>query len=87
MKDTPCWHDAVNSYGLLNRLRVLLACPASNWCANAEPMNFYMADSFEKSLGKLSGAEQKAAKLAAMDLQLDRKKPGLQCHRLTNIKE
>jgi len=34
-------------------------------------MPFLLADSFQSSLGKLSGEEQKAAKLAALELQIN----------------
>lgn len=39
------------------------------------------------SLNKLSGEEQKAAKLAAFELQINPANPGLQCHRLDNSKD
>jgi mRNA-degrading endonuclease RelE of RelBE toxin-antitoxin system len=48
-------------------------------------MPFLLADSFQASLDKLSGDEQKAAKLAAFELQINPANPGLQCHRLANI--
>jgi hypothetical protein len=47
-------------------------------------MAFLLAESFQTSLNKLSGHELKAAKLAAFELQIN---PGLQCHRLDNIKD
>ena len=50
-------------------------------------MAFLLADSFQSSLDKLSGEEQKAAKLAAFELQINPANPGLQCHRLDNIKD
>ena len=51
-------------------------------------MPFLLADSFPSSLEKLSGEEQKAAKLAAFELQINPANPGLQCHRrLDNIKD
>jgi mRNA-degrading endonuclease RelE of RelBE toxin-antitoxin system len=50
-------------------------------------MAFLLADSFQSSLEKLSGEEQKAAKLAAFELQINAANPGLQCHRLDNIKD
>jgi mRNA-degrading endonuclease RelE of RelBE toxin-antitoxin system len=49
-------------------------------------MAFLLADSFQASLEKLYGEEQKAAKLAAFELQINPANPGLQCHRLDNIK-
>ena len=50
-------------------------------------MSFLLADSFQASLDRLSGDEQKAAKLAAFELQINNANPGLQCHRLDNIKD
>ncbi|MEB3360554.1 MAG: hypothetical protein VKI42_00325 [Synechococcaceae cyanobacterium] len=50
-------------------------------------MPFLLADSFQSSLDKLNGEEQKAAKLAAFELQINPSNPGLQCHRLDNIKD
>ena len=50
-------------------------------------MPFLLADSFPSSLDKLNGEEQKAAKLAVLELQIDPANPGLQCHRLDNIKD
>jgi len=50
-------------------------------------MSFLLADSFQASLDRLSGDEQKAAKLAAFELQINPANPGLQCHRLDNIKD
>jgi len=50
-------------------------------------MAFLLADSFQSSLDKLNGEEQKAAKLAAFELQINPANPGLQCHRLANIKD
>jgi len=48
---------------------------------------FLLADSFQSSLEKLNGEEQKAAKLAAFELQINPAHPGLQHHRLDNIKD
>jgi superfamily I DNA/RNA helicase len=50
-------------------------------------MQFLLADSFQTSLDKLSGEEKKVAKLAAFELQINPAHPGLQCHRLDNIKD
>jgi mRNA-degrading endonuclease RelE of RelBE toxin-antitoxin system len=50
-------------------------------------MQFLLADSFQTSLDKLNGEEQKATKLAAFELQINPANPGLQCHRLDNIKD
>lgn len=47
-------------------------------------MNFHIADSFTAALARLNGQEQKQAKTAAFDLQLNPAHPGLQMHRLTN---
>ena len=47
-------------------------------------MNFHIADSFTAALTRLNGQEQKQAKMAAFDLQLNPAHPGLQMHRLTN---
>lgn len=47
-------------------------------------MNFHIADSFTAALAKLTGQEQKQAKTAAFDLQVNPSQPGLQMHRLTN---
>ena len=48
-------------------------------------MAFLLADSFQSSLEKLNGDEQKAAKLAAFELQINPAHPGLQFHRIDNI--
>jgi hypothetical protein len=45
-------------------------------------MAFLLAQSFHSRLEKLNGEEQKAAKLAAFELQINPANPGLQCHRL-----
>ena len=45
-------------------------------------MQFRIADTFTSSLLKLTGDEQKAAKTAAFDLQMDPSRPGLQLHKL-----
>jgi hypothetical protein len=47
-------------------------------------MTVLLADSFQSSLEKLRGEEQKAAKLAAFELQINPANPGLQCHRLAS---
>jgi hypothetical protein len=47
-------------------------------------MNFHIADSFTSALARLNGQEQKQAKTAAFDLQLNPAQPGLQLHRLSN---
>src|SRR5712671_6152798 len=43
---------------------------------------FLIADTFTASLARLSGAEQKAVKMTAFDLQLNAAAPGLRLHRL-----
>ena len=50
-------------------------------------MNFHIADSFTAALIRLTGQEQKQAKTAAFDLQLNPAHPGLQMHRLTNSRD
>ena len=50
-------------------------------------MKFLLADSFQSSLEKLSGEEQKAPKLGAFELQINPSNPDLQCHRLDSIKD
>lgn len=50
-------------------------------------MNFHIADSFTAALARLTGQEQKQAKTAAFDLQLNLAQPGLQMHRLTNSRD
>lgn len=50
-------------------------------------MTFRIADSFTASLAKLSGQEQKAAKTAAMDVQLNPENPGLSLHRVDGARD
>ena len=50
-------------------------------------MKFHIADSFTSALARLNGQEQKHAKTAAFDLQLNPAHPGLQMHRLTNSRD
>jgi hypothetical protein len=50
-------------------------------------MPFLLAESFQSNLDKLNGEDQKAAKLAAFELQINPAHPGLQCHRLDNFKD
>jgi hypothetical protein len=45
-------------------------------------MEFRIADTFTTSLARLNGAEQKAVKTTAFDLQLNLSSPGLRFHRL-----
>src|SRR3984893_5010570 len=45
-------------------------------------MEFRIADTFTASLARLNGAEQKAVKTTAFDLQLNLSNPGLRFHRL-----
>jgi len=50
-------------------------------------MQFRIADTFTDSLGKLTGDEQKAAKTAAFDMQLNPANPGLKMHKLDKAKD
>jgi mRNA-degrading endonuclease RelE of RelBE toxin-antitoxin system len=50
-------------------------------------MDFRIADTFTESLGRLTADEQKAAKTAAFDLQLNPAHPGLQFHKLDKAKD
>ena len=50
-------------------------------------MEFRIADTFTDSLARLTGEEQKAAKMAAFDLQLNPAHPGLQLHKLDKAKD
>jgi superfamily I DNA/RNA helicase/mRNA-degrading endonuclease RelE of RelBE toxin-antitoxin system len=50
-------------------------------------MEFRIADTFTGSLAKLTGDEQKAAKTAAFDLQLNPAHPSLQFHKLDKAKD
>ena len=50
-------------------------------------MDFRIADTFVDSLARLTGEEQKAAKVTALDLQLDPVNPGMQLHRLDRAKD
>jgi hypothetical protein len=46
-----------------------------------------LADSFTSSLARLTGQEQKQAKLTAFDLQTEPNRPGLQFHRIDKSKD
>ncbi len=50
-------------------------------------MEFRIADTFTDSLVKLTGAEQKAVKTTAFDLQLNPANPGMQFHKLDRAKD
>ena len=50
-------------------------------------MHFRIADTFTDSLAKLEGDEQKAAKTAAFDLQMNPGNPGLKFHKLDRAKD
>lgn len=50
-------------------------------------MDFHIADTFTDSLARLNGQEQKAAKISAIDLQMDPSSPGLQFHRIDKSKD
>ena len=45
-------------------------------------MDYRIADTFTASLAKLTGEEQKFAKITAFDLQLNPANPGMSLHRL-----
>ena len=50
-------------------------------------MQFMIANTFQDSLTKLTGEEQKAAKMAAFDLQLNPAHPSLSFHKLDKAKD
>lgn len=50
-------------------------------------MSLLLAETFLESVKRLDANEQKAAKVAAFELQVNPVNPGLQCHRLENIKD
>ncbi len=50
-------------------------------------MQFRIADSFTKALGRLNSQEQSAAKITVFDLQQDPSAPGLQFHRIDKSKD
>jgi mRNA-degrading endonuclease RelE of RelBE toxin-antitoxin system len=50
-------------------------------------MEFRISDTFTDSLARLTGEEQKAAKTAAFDIQLNPANPGLQFHKLEKAKD
>jgi hypothetical protein len=50
-------------------------------------MEFLIADTFTASLARLNGAEQKAAKTTAFDLQLNLSNPGLRFHPLNRPRD
>jgi len=50
-------------------------------------MEFLIADTFTDSLARLTGDEQKAVKLTAMDLQLNPASPGLSFHKLDKVRD
>ena len=50
-------------------------------------MRFRIADTFTRSLARLTGDEQKAVKTTAFDLQMDPSHPGLQFHRLDGARD
>src|SRR5438270_10965193 len=50
-------------------------------------MEFRIADTFTDSLARLSCEEQKAAKITAIDLQLNPAHPSLQFHKLEKAKD
>jgi mRNA-degrading endonuclease RelE of RelBE toxin-antitoxin system len=50
-------------------------------------MEFRIADTFQQSLERLTGENQRAAKTAAFDLQTNPATPGLQVHRIDRTKD
>lgn len=50
-------------------------------------MEFRIADTFTDSLARLSGEEQKAAKMTAFDLQLNPASPGMSLHKLDKARD
>lgn len=50
-------------------------------------MQFLIAETFTESLSRLSGDEQKAAKITALDLQMNAAAPGLQLHRCDKARD
>ncbi len=50
-------------------------------------MDFRIADTFTDSLARLTGEEQRAAKTAAFDLQVDPSHPGLKLHKIEKAKD
>jgi UvrD-like helicase C-terminal domain/AAA domain len=50
-------------------------------------MEFRIADTFSASLARLNGAEQRAVKTTAFDLQLDPSSPGLRFHKLDRARD
>ena len=50
-------------------------------------MEFRIADTFQDSLMKLTGQEQRVVKTTAFDLQLNPAHPSLQFHRLERAKD
>jgi Rad3-related DNA helicase/mRNA-degrading endonuclease RelE of RelBE toxin-antitoxin system len=50
-------------------------------------MNFRISDTFTGSLAKLTGEEQKAVKTTAFDLQINPPNPGMQFHRIENVRD
>ena len=50
-------------------------------------MEFRIADTFTANLGRLTGEEQKAAKITAFELQMDPAQPGMRFHRIDGAKD
>ena len=50
-------------------------------------MEFRIADTFTASLARLTGDEQKAAKITAFELQMDPAQPGMRFHRIDRAKD
>lgn len=55
--------------------------------SNLKVMNFRLASTFNDSLLKLTGEEQKAVKTTAFDLQLNPASPGMSFHKLDKAKD
>ena len=49
--------------------------------------SFRISDTFTASLARLTGAEQKAVKTTAFDLQLDPAAPGMSFHKLDRARD
>ena len=50
-------------------------------------MEFRISDTFTTSLARLTGEEQKAAKITAFELQMDPAQPGMRFHRIGGAKD
>ncbi len=50
-------------------------------------MKFFISDTFNDGLARLSASEQKLVKTAAFDLQLNPASPGMKFHRIDGAKD